>query len=92
MIIRILGRGQFEVDEGRIAHLNELDSALAEAVESGDEDSFRAALGSLIDAICGHATPVADDALMPSDIVLPDTDASIEDVRELLGDEGLIPG
>jgi hypothetical protein len=92
MIIRILGRGQFEVDEGRISHLNELDAALADAVASGDEGAFRQALSTLIDAICSGAKPLPDDALLPSDIVLPDTDASIEDVRELLGDEGLIPG
>jgi hypothetical protein len=92
MIVRILGRGQFEVDEGRIDHLNELDTALADAVAQDDEAGFRQALSALVDAVCAHATPVPDDALVPSDIVLPDTDASIDDVRELLGDEGLIPG
>jgi hypothetical protein len=30
--------------------------------------------------------------LKPSEIVLPAADASIDDVRELLGDEGLVPG
>jgi hypothetical protein len=92
MIIRILGRGQFEVDEGRIDQLNELDAALADAVSSGDEGQFRQALTALIDAVCSSAKPLPVDALLPSDIVLPDTDASIADVRELLGDEGLIPG
>ena len=92
MIVRILGHGQIEVDEGRIDHLNELDAALAAAVESGDDAAFRQALCALVDAVRDHGTPVPDDALVPSDIVLPDTEASIEDVRELLGDEGLIPG
>jgi hypothetical protein len=92
MIIRILGRGQFEVEESRIDHLNELDAVLAEAVAGGDEGAFRSALTTLVDAICKNATAVPNDALVSSDIVLPDTDASIEEVRELLGDEGLIPG
>ena len=92
MIVRILGRGQFEVDDDRLDHLNELDTALAEAVDSGDEGRFRSALTMLIDAVCAAAKPLPADALVPSDIVLPDTDASIADVRELLGDEGLIPG
>ena len=37
-------------------------------------------------------TRLADDALVPSDVVLPGDDATIDDVRELLGDEGLVPG
>jgi hypothetical protein len=92
MILRILGRGQFEVDDDRIDQLNELDAALADAVASGDEGRFRQALVALIDAVCSGAKPLPDDALQPSDIVLPDVDASIAEVRELLGDEGLIPG
>jgi hypothetical protein len=33
-----------------------------------------------------------DDEIVPSDLVLPSADASLAEVRELLGDEGLIPG
>ena len=92
MIVRILGRGQYQVEDGSLETLNQLDSALAEAVDTGDEATFRQALTQLADAICDHGTPVPDDMLIPSDIVLPDTDATIDEVRELLGDEGLIPG
>jgi hypothetical protein len=38
----------------------------------------------------GKALPV--DSLQPSDFVLPDPDAHVDDVREMLGDEGLVPG
>jgi len=37
-------------------------------------------------------TRVSDDYLGPSDLVLPDPDSTLEEVRALLGDEGLIPG
>jgi hypothetical protein len=33
-----------------------------------------------------------DEEIVPSDLVLPSSDASLDEVRELLGDEGLIPG
>jgi hypothetical protein len=33
-----------------------------------------------------------DDEIVPSDLVLPASDASLDEVRELLGDDGLIPG
>jgi hypothetical protein len=38
----------------------------------------------------GNALP--DDSLEPSELILPPPDASIEEVREMLGDTGLIPG
>jgi hypothetical protein len=92
VIARILGHGQVELEESAVDHLNTLDIALAEAVDSGDENSFRQALVALTEAVKSAGRPLPDDALVPSDIVLPDPDASIEEVRELLGDEGLIPG
>ena len=36
--------------------------------------------------------PLPVDSLQPSDFVLPDPDAHVDDVREMLGDEGLVPG
>jgi hypothetical protein len=32
------------------------------------------------------------DAIEPSDLILPREDATIEEVRELMTDDGLIPG
>ncbi len=92
MIVRILGEGQFDVPDGHLDALNEFDDQLAQAVEAGDEDAFTAALGRLLGAIRAHASPHAIDALDPSDLVLPAQDSSLDEVRALLGDEGLIPG
>ncbi len=92
MIVRILGEGQFDVPDHALDGLNELDDRLIKAVEAGDTDEFTAALGQLLAAVKALATPHPPDALDPSDCVLPGTDSSIEEVRELLGDEGLIPG
>jgi hypothetical protein len=36
--------------------------------------------------------PVALDALVPSDLVLPHAQASLDEVRDLLNHDGLIPG
>ena len=92
MIARILGEGQLELEDGVLDHLNSLDAAVESAVGAGDEDAFREALVSLLDAVREHGKPLADDALLPSDAVLPGPDSSLAEVRELLGDEGLIPG
>lgn len=92
MIVRILGEGQFDVADGETAGLNELDSALQQAVDSGDETRFRSTLTDLLDRVRSVGRPLPPDELVPSELMLPDAAASIEEVRELLGDEGLIPG
>jgi hypothetical protein len=92
VIVRIMGEGQFEVDVSQLHELNALDDTLSTAVEGGDEGAFRAALSALLEAVRSRGTPIADDALVDSDLVLPYEDAHIDEVRELLSGEGLIPG
>ena len=92
MIVRILGEGQLSVDDGDLDGLNALDSELIAAVDSGDADGFSRALSSLLDKVRQVGKPLPDDEIVPSDLVLPSADASLDEVRELLGDEGLIPG
>jgi PspAA-like protein len=92
VIIRILGEGQYDLSEDALPRLNELDSAVETAVERGDEQAFVTALAELLDGVRTAGVPHAADALDESDLILPPADASLEEVRELLSDEGLIPG
>ena len=92
MIIRILGAGQYQVDDRHLDELNALDDRLNTAVQAGDLAAFGAALTALVEAIRAAGTPVPDDALTPSDLVVPDQDADLAQVQALLRDDGLIPG
>lgn len=92
MIVRILGEGQLELSDGETDGLNELDAALQRAVDGGTEEQFRTALGQLLEQVRSVGRRLPDDDLKPSDLVLPGADAHLDEVRELLGDEGLIPG
>ncbi|MFF9020933.1 PspA-associated protein PspAA [Streptomyces eurythermus] len=92
MIVRIMGEGQVRVDDAHLAELNRLDDELLAEMESGDGDGFRRTLTALLDAVRRLGTPLPDDALEPSDLILPSPDATLEEVRELLTDDGLIPG
>jgi hypothetical protein len=92
MIVRILGEGQLDVDDGCLEELNKLDNELLESLEQGHEDAFQQRLIALLDAVRKNSKPLADDHLAPSELILPHTDATIEEVRELLSDDGLIPG
>jgi hypothetical protein len=92
MIVRIMGEGQVQVPAGEIDGLNALDTELQAAVEVGDEELYRQALTALTNRVREVGSPVPDDALLPSDIVIPSVEISLDDVRDLVGDDGLIPG
>lgn len=92
MITRIMGEGQWKLADSHFAELNALDDELLAELESGDEEGFRRCLGALLDAVRRHGTALPDDALEPSELILPAPDASMDEVRDMLGDEGLIPG
>jgi hypothetical protein len=92
VIVRILGEGQLKVSDEHLETLNSLDSALESAVDTGNEEAFRAALTALLDKIRAVGERLPDDSLEDSDLFLPPSDATVDEVKELLGDEGLIPG
>jgi hypothetical protein len=92
MIVRIMGEGQWEVSAELKEELNSFDAALESAIAEGDESTFRMSLDSLLSVVRNGGTAVSDDELVDSDLILPPADATIQQVRELLGDEGLIPG
>jgi hypothetical protein len=92
VIVRILGEGQFRVDDAAAAELNQLDTELEAAVEHGDEAAFTDALTQLLANVRAHGSPLPPDMLEPSELILPHQDSSMDEVRKLLTDEGLIPG
>jgi hypothetical protein len=91
MIIRILGEGQWELDDAHLEALNALDTSVEQAIESGDQAAFQQGLVALLDVVRQQGTRLEDDSLMDSDVILPMSDASLEEVRALLTDEGLVP-
>ncbi|HSA49651.1 MAG TPA: hypothetical protein VLH10_06005 [Yinghuangia sp.] len=92
MIMRILGEGQYEVADADMDRLNELDAVVQSAADAGEDAAFAAAVADLLGAVRAMGTPLPDDAIKPSDLVLPDEDTSLEQVRAMLTDEGLVPG
>ncbi|MET7361567.1 hypothetical protein ABZS76_24385 [Streptomyces sp. NPDC005562] len=92
MIVRIMGEGQVKLADSHFAELNKLDDDLLEEMESGDEPGFRRTLHALLDKVRELGTPLPDDALEPSELILPSPDATLDEVRDMLNDDGLIPG
>jgi hypothetical protein len=91
VIIRVLGEGQYRVDEEAAAGLNEVDEQAAQAAESGDEENLQRLLKQLADAVRERGERLDDADLSPSDAIVPPDDLSLDEARELLQGEGLIP-
>ncbi len=94
MIVRILGEGQWQLGDDHVSDLNRLDDAIEKAVANSDEAALAEALHNMLSEVRTVGTPVPDEELVDSDLILPASDSSVADVRELLNasGEGLIPG
>ncbi len=94
MIVRILSEGQWVLDDDALPELNDLDSAVEAAVQSGDQSGLTRSLTVLLARVRELGRPVPDEMLVDSDLILPDDDASLAEVRDLLGEstDGLVPG
>ncbi|MCF2125193.1 hypothetical protein L1I79_01935 [Strepomyces sp. STD 3.1] len=92
MIVRIMGEGQLTLADDRLAELDKLDDELQAEMENGDGPGFRATLQALLAKVRDLGEPLPEDSLEPSDLILPSPDATLEEVQELLSDDGLIPG
>ncbi|GHH84836.1 PspA-associated protein PspAA [Streptomyces capitiformicae] len=92
MIVRIMGEGQVKLADSHFAELNKLDDELLAEMENGDGPGFRHTLHALLDKVRALGTPLPDDSLEPSELILPAPDATLEEVRTMLSGDGLIPG
>jgi hypothetical protein len=91
VIVRILGGGQWDLAEAHLEALNALDTAVEQAIEAGDQAAFASGLVALLDVVRQQGTRLEDDSLEESELILPMSDASLEEVRALLTEEGLVP-
>jgi hypothetical protein len=92
MIVRILSEGQFRISGAQLDHVNEIDNAIVEAVEKGDEANFRRLLAEMIDYVHKNGQELPVEELVESDVILPYPDISLQEAKEMFIGEGLIPG
>jgi hypothetical protein len=91
VIVRLMGEGQYEVDEEVAKGLNDLDEQAGEAVEQGNEEKLRELLQRMAEAVRTNGARLPDDDISPSEGIVPPDDLSLEEARRLFDDEGLIP-
>jgi hypothetical protein len=90
MIVRISGDNQYRL-EGVDGQVNDLDNAVVAAVEAGDEQRFHTAYDELLSFVRSHGTPLAEDELEGSDLILPPSDISLSEAQSEFTGVGLIP-
>jgi len=91
VIVRLMGEGQFEVDDEVAKGLNDLDDQAERALEAGDESQLSELLVRMAEAVRTNGTRLPEEDLSPSEAIIPPEDLSLEEARRLFEDEGLIP-
>jgi hypothetical protein len=90
MIVRISGEDQYRLD-GEDGRLHELDNAVVAAVEADDEQRFRSTYDELLAFVRTTGTPLPEDELAGSDLILPPPDTTLTEARSEFTGAGLIP-
>lgn len=91
MIARLMGDGQYEIEEALCTRLNELDDQAMAALEANDEEELDGHLDQMAELVRSEGTRLADDDLSASEIVIPPSDLTLEETRQLFSDHGLVP-
>jgi hypothetical protein len=91
VIVRLMGEGQFRLDDAVIARLNELDDDAMAALGREDETELDRCLDAMWRLVQAEGTRLADDELVTSDVVIPPSDLTLDETRHLFAEDGLIP-
>jgi len=91
MIVRLMGEGQYRVEDALVERLNELDDGAEAALEAQDEVELDRRLDEMWQLVQASGERLADDDLAASDAVIPPSDLTLEETRRLMEAEGFIP-
>lgn len=90
MIIRVLGVGQFRLDDRHIDSLNTVDNKIVEDVSKGNQKEFREDLAEMISIIKEKGKPLDPAEVVPSDMIVPPEDLSFAEAKSIFSYPGLI--
>ena len=92
-IVRIMGEGQFVVDDKTLNRLNKIDNSLIQLVSNAipDNTEFKKRLVELVDIVEQSGKRLDPKRIIPSDIILPSVDLSIDEAKKLFKGDGVIP-
>ena len=86
-----MGQAQYRIDDGVREKLQELDEKAGSALEREDEQEMDGYLDEMWKLVEAEGELLPADDLHPSDALIPPSDLSLEETRQLFSEEGLIP-
>jgi hypothetical protein len=91
VIVRLMGEGQYRVDDGMRERLEALDTKAMDALDSEDEGELDAKLDEMWELVRSEGSRLPDEDLSTSDALIPPSDLTIAETRKLFSEDGLIP-
>ena len=91
MIVRLMGEGQYRIDDALQERLNELDDRAGAALDADDETELDQILDEMSELVRSEGEKLPDDDLSASDAVIPPSDTTLEEARQIMAQEGYIP-
>lgn len=88
MIVRVLHEGQFELDGETMAKLRQLDDAWMESLTKGDKQRFAELRDEIVGVIREKGRALPDDTLRESDLIVPQSDITMEEALKLFSSAG----
>ncbi len=93
-IVRIMGQGQYKVNEEIVRNINDIDNAIVQILQNADksdDQEFKTKIGNLVQIITSKGQRLDDKEIVESDIIVPDSDISIDEAKKVFKGEGIIP-
>ena len=93
-IVRIMGQGQFRINGDTVKTINEIDDAIVQILQNeskADDQEYRTKVAEIVQTIKSKGQKLEDKELVESDIIVPDTDISIDEAKKVFQGEGIIP-
>jgi hypothetical protein len=91
MIVRLMGEGQYRLDDAVATQLNGLDDEAMAALERDDEEELDRCLDAMWRMVKAQGAALADDEIATSDVIIPPSDLTLEETRALFSEHGLVP-
>jgi hypothetical protein len=77
-----------------INRINEIDDAIGQILQNAskaDDQEYKAKVAEMVQTIRSKGQKLEDKELIESDIIIPDTDISIDEAKKVFQGEGIIP-
>ena len=85
-IVRIMGKGQYKVNEETVKKINDIDNAIVQILQNADRSDdreFKTKIAHLVQIITSKGQRLDDKEIVESDIIVPDSDISIDEAKKI---------